>query len=126
MASAARRLGPRRTTDQGRQAMTSAEAPATGAGTLIGSDRVEGTKVHDPGGEHVGTISRLMIDRVSGRVAYVVATFAHEDLAGESFVIPWGRLSYDTGLGGYRTAITEAELRRAPRHASAPGDDESG
>jgi hypothetical protein len=35
---------------------------------LIESDRVEGTYVYDPSDNHIGTIKRLMIDKVSGQV----------------------------------------------------------
>ena len=35
-----------------------------------GSDRVEGTAVRRSNGEKVGTIERLMIEKVSGKVAY--------------------------------------------------------
>jgi len=42
--------------------------------TLIPSDRVEGTPVRRSTGEKIGTIQRLMIDKVSGNVAYAVLT----------------------------------------------------
>ena len=37
---------------------------------LIESDRVEGTTVYDPSGNNIGSIKRLMIEKISGRVAY--------------------------------------------------------
>lgn len=43
--------------------------------SLIDSHRVEGTKVFDLSGKDIGTIKRLVIDKVSGRVVYAVATF---------------------------------------------------
>src|SRR4029453_8506533 len=42
---------------------------------LIASDKVEGTYVYDAKGEHIGSIERLMIDKISGQVAYVVLSF---------------------------------------------------
>ena len=39
---------------------------------LIESDRVEGTTVYDRQGNNVGSIKRLMIEKLSGRVAYAV------------------------------------------------------
>lgn len=42
---------------------------------LIESDRVEGTTVYDPGGNNIGSIKRLMIEKMSGRVAYAVMSF---------------------------------------------------
>ena len=32
----------------------------------------------------------------------------------EEHAIPWNKLTYDTRLGGYRTDITEQQLRGAP------------
>jgi hypothetical protein len=42
---------------------------------LIENDRVEGTTVYDPQGNNIGNIKRLMIEKVSGRVAYAVMSF---------------------------------------------------
>ena len=36
---------------------------------LIESDRVEGTTVYDPAGTRIGSIKRLMIEKISGKVA---------------------------------------------------------
>jgi hypothetical protein len=35
-------------------------------------------------------------------------------LGGQEHTIPWKKLDYDTSLGGYRTDITEEQLRGAP------------
>jgi hypothetical protein len=35
-------------------------------------------------------------------------------LAHSHYPIPWSTLKYDTGLGGFRTGITEEQLRDAP------------
>ncbi len=97
---------PRRSTD----------APGVMTGKpLIESDRVEGTSVHDPSGEDIGTIKRLMIDKLTGRVPYAVMSFdTFLGMGGKEYAIPWGKLHYDTELGGYRTDITEAQLKGAP------------
>ena len=42
---------------------------------LIESDPVEGTTVYDASGNKIGSIKRLMIDKVGGRVAYAVMSF---------------------------------------------------
>ena len=82
---------------------------------LIESDRVEGTAVYDPKGNEIGSIKRLMIEKVSGRVAYAVMAFGGFLGMGEDeHTIPWNKLNYDTSLGGYRTDITEEQLRGAP------------
>jgi hypothetical protein len=41
-------------------------------GNLIGSDKVEGTAVYGADQQKIGSIERVMIDKVSGKVAYAV------------------------------------------------------
>jgi hypothetical protein len=82
---------------------------------LIESDRVEGTSVYDPKGTSIGSIKRLMIEKVTGRVAYAVMSFGgFMGMGTEEHSVPWSKLTYDTSLGGYRTDITETQLRAAP------------
>ena len=42
---------------------------------IIESDRVEGTAVFDRNNDQIGTIKRLLIEKISGRVLYVDVTF---------------------------------------------------
>jgi len=95
-----------------------ASAPAAGVVSgkpLIESDRVDGTAVYDPNGEHLGSIRRMMIDKASGRVAYTVMAFdTFLGLGGREYSIPWAKLTYDTSLGGFRTDITQQQLEGAP------------
>jgi PRC-barrel domain len=75
---------------------------------LIESDRVEGTTVYDPRGNNIGSIKRLMIDKLSGKVAYAVMSFGgFLGIGEEEHTVPWNKLTYDTSLGGFRTDITE-------------------
>ena len=46
---------------------------------LIESDRVEGTTVYDPQGNNIGSIKRLMIEKISGQgglCSYVIRRFS--------------------------------------------------
>jgi sporulation protein YlmC with PRC-barrel domain len=82
---------------------------------LIESDRVEGTNVYDPDGNKVGSIKRLMIEKLTGKVSYAVMTFGgFLGLGEKEHTVPWDKLDYDTGLEGYRTDITEEQLQGAP------------
>jgi hypothetical protein len=82
---------------------------------LIESDRVEGTTVYDRQGNNVGSIKRLMIEKLSGRVAYAVMSFGgFLGMGVEEHAIPWSKLTYDPRLGGYQTDITESQLQGAP------------
>jgi hypothetical protein len=88
---------------------------ATSGRPFIDSNRVEGAPVYGENDGYIGTIKRLTIEKVSGRIVYaVVAIGGFLGLGEETHTVPWGKLSYDTKLGGYRTDITESELRDAP------------
>jgi hypothetical protein len=90
---------------------------------LIGSDKVEGTTVYDAKGEKMGSIERVMINKRSGQVAYAVLSFGgFLGIGSDYYPIPWTSLSYDTNLGGYRTNITEQQLKGAPKYAGNSWD----
>ena len=85
------------------------------ANPLIASDRVEGTTVYDANGKPLGTVRRLMIDGTSAQVAYVVMAYGGLHGLGElTYPIPWDILTYDVSLQGYRTTLTEDEIRARP------------
>ena len=100
-------------------AMNEAELGQREFGNLIGSDKVEGTAVYGADDEKIGSIERVMIDKVSGKVSYAVLGFGgFLGLGNEHYPLPWQSLKYDTSLGGYRTGITEDQLRGAPRYSN--------
>ena len=85
-------------------------------GSLIGSDKVEGTDVYNSAGDRVGTIERVMIDKISGKVAYAVMSFGgFLGLGSDYYPLPWSLLTYNERLGGYEVNVTEDQLRRAPK-----------
>ena len=92
--------------------------PSTSDHATIASDRVEGTSVYGADGEKIGTVRRVMIDKLSGQardVEIAVGTFL--GMGGELHSLPWEKFDYDTGLGGYKLDVTEDELRGAPTYS---------
>lgn len=90
--------------------------------TLIGSDKVEGTAVYGADQNKIGSIERVMIDKLSGKVAYAVLSFGGFMGMGEDYYpVPWATLKYDTNLGGYRTNLTESQLKGAPKYSESTG-----
>jgi len=88
-------------------------------GNLIGSDKVEGTAVFGADAQKIGTIERVMIDKVSGRVSYAVLGFGgFLGIGNDHYPLPWQSLKYDTRLGGYVTGVTEGQLRGAPKYGN--------
>ena len=87
--------------------------------SLIGSDKVEGTAVYGAGGNKIGSIERVMIDKLSGKVSYAVLSFGgFLGIGDDHYPLPWQSLKYDTNLGGYVTGITEAQLQNAPKYSN--------
>jgi hypothetical protein len=88
-------------------------------GTLIGSDKVEGTAVFGRDNEKIGEIERIMIEKTSGRVSYAVLGFGgFLGIGNDHYPIPWNSLKYDTDIGGYRVGVTEEQLNGAPKYAN--------
>src|ERR1041385_6758971 len=84
--------------------------------SLIGSDKVDGTAVYGPDDRKIGSVQRVMIDKISGKVAYAVVSFGGFLGMGEDYYpMPWAKLDYDISLGGYRVDITEDQLKGAPK-----------
>lgn len=87
---------------------------------LISSDRVEGTPVFRSNGEQVGTIDQLMIEKLSGKVAYAVMSFGGFLGIGEDYhPLPWSLLTYNPELGGYEVNVSEDQLKSAPKYSRA-------
>jgi sporulation protein YlmC with PRC-barrel domain len=87
---------------------------------VISSDRVEGTTVYNTGGDKLGTIDDLMIDKQSGQVRYAVLEFGgFLGIGTDRYPIPWSMLKYDTAQDGYVIPLDKAALDGAPRYADA-------
>ena len=89
--------------------------------SLIGSDKVEGTAVYGADDNKIGNVQRIMIDKISGKVAYAVVSFGGFLGMGEDYYpMPWPNLKYDTRLGGYRVGVTEDQLKARRNTAGLP------
>ena len=85
---------------------------------LIASDKVEGTPVYRLNGDNIGQIERVMIDKISGKVAYAVMSFGGFLGIGEDYYpLPWSVLTYNPTLGGYEVEITDQQLKNAPKYS---------
>jgi len=83
---------------------------------LISSSKVEGTPVVGRNGERLGKIESFMVDKYSGRVAYVVMSFGGTLGFGDSyFPLPWSYLNYDVSRDGYVLNITKEQVANAPK-----------
>ncbi len=87
---------------------------------LISSVDVNGTDVYNYNGEHIGDIDHLVIEKVSGKVAYAVIGFGGFLGMGEDHhPIPWGSLKYDLEKDGYVCGVTREQLEGAPERVES-------
>ena len=82
--------------------------------TLVPSDCVEHANVYGRDGSKLGTIERLMLDKMSGTVAYAVIKTGGLFGAHHHHPIPWNALRYDPERQGYDAQLTLVELRSGP------------
>ena len=87
---------------------------------LISADKVEGTAVYNREGEKLGSIHTVMIDKVSGKVAYAVMSFGGFLGIGDRYhPLPWDVLTYDTSQGGYVVDRDRSMLEGAPTYGTS-------
>jgi sporulation protein YlmC with PRC-barrel domain len=92
------------------------------SGRLIGADQVQGTTVYNPRGDNLGSVEDVMIDKVSGRIAYAVVGFGgFLGIGNRHYPLPWEKLTYDPSMGGYVVDLDKSTLEGAPSYA----DDEA-
>ena len=95
--------------------------PASEAGhPLILSSRVIGTPVYDRGGNRLGHVDDLSIEKLGGRTVYAIMSFGGFLGVGEKFhPVPWALLDYDLEREGFVVPIDPAELKAAPSYDAA-------
>jgi hypothetical protein len=82
---------------------------------LIAADKVEGTTVYNTKGEKLGSVERVMIDKISGRVAYALMSFGgFLGIGDRHHPLPWSVLRYDPDKGGYVVNLDKRQLEGAP------------
>jgi sporulation protein YlmC with PRC-barrel domain len=86
--------------------------------SLIGSDKVQGTAVYDADGQKIGSIERVMIEKISGKVSYAVLSFGgFLGIGDDYYPLPWPSLKYNVDLGGYQTMVPIEKIKGAPTYA---------
>lgn len=85
---------------------------------LIASNKVEGTAVYSPDGDHIGSVHNFMVDKISGKVSYAVMSFGGFLGIGERYhPLPWDTLKYEPRFGGYVANVTREQLEGGPHYA---------
>lgn len=82
--------------------------------TLVPSDRVEHASVYGRDGMRLGTIERLMLEKLSGTIAYAVIKTGGLFGTHHHYPVQWGALRYNSERHAYETEMTEDDLRAGP------------
>lgn len=83
--------------------------------SLISSDKVQGTSIYNSNGDNLGEVDDLMIDKVSGKVAYAVVSFGgFLGMGAQRRALPWSVLTYDTNRQGYVVDALDDTIRNTP------------
>lgn len=86
-------------------------------GHLIAARRVQGAKVYNAALEELGSLDDVVIDKVSGRIAYAVLTAGgFLGMGATHYPLPWEKLRYDTEMGGYIADIDRGMLESGPHY----------
>ncbi len=98
--------------------MASLDDRTNPAGRLIGADQVQGTAIYNPNGDNLGSVEDVMLDKVSGRIAYAVVGFGgFLGIGNRHYPLPWEKLNYDPRMGGYVVDLDRNTLEGAPSYA---------
>ena len=72
---------------------------------------------HGADDRKIGSVQRVMIDKVSGKVGYAVISFGGFLGMGEDYCpLPWPISNTTLNPGGYRVGVTEDQFNRAPKY----------
>ena len=88
---------------------------AVTANPLIAGARVAGTDVYNTAGDHLGEIYDVMLDKLTGKVAYAIMSFGGFLGLGDRYhALPWNVLTYDTEQEAYVVDLDRQTLEAAP------------
>jgi uncharacterized protein YodC (DUF2158 family) len=82
--------------------------------SLCPTNQIHNAHVFGANEKSIGEIDHLLIDLVSGKIAYALVSFSGVTLVHRRYPVPWSALRYDPSLQGFRSSITETQLQEAP------------
>ena len=82
---------------------------------VMAASSLEGDSVFSMDGDDVGKIKEIMLDVVSGRVAYaVLSSGGFLGMGGKLLAIPWSALTLDVDNKCFRLGVSSEQVRNAP------------
>jgi len=88
---------------------------SSGHTSAICAKKVIGTDIKDAGGETIGRVEDIVLDKLSNEILFAVAGFGGFLGIGEKYhPIPWGMLDYHPDDNAYYSDLTKEQLQAAP------------
>lgn len=83
--------------------------------SVVKTDNVIGRDVTNSANEDLGEIKEVMLDKATGRVAYIVLeTGTFLGLGGKLFALPWNSIRYDASKSKFILNVDKEKLKKAP------------
>jgi sporulation protein YlmC with PRC-barrel domain len=91
---------------------------ASGHTTAIRAKKVIGTKVKDKGGNTIGDVQDIVLDKLSNNIMFAVVSFGGFLGMGERYhAMPWSTLNYDEADGNYVVGLSREKLQAGPAYS---------
>lgn len=88
---------------------------ATGHTSAIRASKVIGTNVFSPGGDKIGKVEDVVLDKQSNNIMFAVVGFGGFLGMNEKYhPLPWSTLDYQKEHDGYVVNVTKEQLEAAP------------
>ena len=90
---------------------------SSGHTTAILASKVKGTTVYNEGGDKIGTVEDVVLDKKSNQIMFAALGFVGVLGMGEKYYpVPWSLLNYDEDKGGYVVPLSKDRLDQAPAY----------
>lgn len=82
---------------------------------IVNSDNIVGVEIRTSQGEKLGKIEAVMLDKLHGRIAFVIVSLGGF-LTGcdKRFALPWSLLSYDYSRDCFKVNMSKETLEKSP------------
>lgn len=82
---------------------------------IVKASEISGVNVRNIAGEHLGSINEVVIDKLHGKVSYLVLDFGGVlGFNNKFFAMPWRLFSYDAKDGCFIVKLDKEQLKDAP------------
>jgi sporulation protein YlmC with PRC-barrel domain len=90
---------------------------SSGHTSAILASKVKGTAVYNTGGDKIGTVEDIVLDKQSNQIMFAALGFGGLLGIGEKYYpVPWSMLNYNEDKGGYVVPLDKTNIDNAPAY----------